>query len=217
MGVPLENLRTRGFTEDEYPDEELIEAWALIWSIINLFTNRNYVPTSRTLHLDGDGTSELWFPIEIISISSVSETYLGSLTEDTDYVVYNRQVPDDREYPKIMLQNGAVFPKGNQNITVVGRFGYVDENSPSEMPPLPLIEVAKRLMPIAFENILEDGDRVVDVSISKRNVRRESTDRWSYTKFDKGGIENQLLDDPIMNGILLKFYKGIDIVSCGWI
>jgi hypothetical protein len=52
----------------------------------------------------------------------------------------------------------------------------------------------------------------VEISGSKRNTRRESTDRWSYTKFDRGGIENQLLEDSLMNAILLKYYKGTDIV-----
>ena len=211
ISIPLEKLRVRGFTEDEYTDEELIDGWAISWSIISLFTNRNFEPMSLTLKLDGCGTEELFLPAEIISITSVSETTLGSLIEGTDYVVYNRRFPDDRESPRIVLQTGS-FPKGLQNVTVSGSFGYVDPDSPTEQPPLPLLQVAYRLMPIAFENILEGGERDVDIAGSKRNLRRESTDRWSYTRFDKQGIENQLLDDPIMNGILLKYYKCNDAV-----
>lgn len=205
--LPLENLRVRGFTEEEYSEPELVEAWGLIWDIINLLTNRQFYPADLTLNLDGLGTSEIFLPVEIISITSVSEPTFDSLVEGTDYVIYN-----DKESPRIVMLNDVVFPKGNQNVTVVGRFGYVDDNSTTEQPPRPLIEVAKRLMPIAFENILEDGDRDVEISGSKRNIRRESTDRWSYTKFDRGGIENQLLEDSLMNAILLKYYKGTDIV-----
>jgi hypothetical protein len=174
--------------------------------IIELLTNRSFEPINLTLRLDGCGTSEIYLPKEVISISSVSETILGTLAITTDYVVNY-----DREDPRIILVSG-VFPKGTQNVTVVGRFGYVDPKSVTEELPRPLIEVAKRLMPIAFENILEDGDRDIDISGSKRNISKESTDKWAYTKFNKGGIENQLLEDPIMNAILLKYYKGSDIV-----
>lgn len=216
IAIPLERLRVRGFIEEEFTDEELVEGWITTWEIINLFTNRNFEPMSLTLNLDGIGTNEIFLPAEIISISSVSETTLGDLTEGTDYVVYNREVPDDREYPRIVLLN-TVFPKGYQNITVTGRFGYIDPKSDSEEPPRPLYEVAMRILPICFENILEGGEKDVEISGSKRNIRREATDRWSYTKFDRTGIENQLLDDPIVNGILLKYYKGNDIISIDFV
>jgi len=211
IAIPLDNLRVRGFVEEEFTDEELIDGWILVWEIIELFTNRSFEPVNLTLRLDGIGTNELCLPESIISITSVSETDLGTLTEGTDFVVYNRTVPSDREDPKLVMLNG-VFPKGYQNITVTGKFGYIDPKSDSEEPPRPLIEVAKRILPIAFENILEGGEKDVDISASKRNVRREATDRWSYTKFDRGGLENQLLDDPIINGILLKYYKCNDAI-----
>jgi hypothetical protein len=204
--VDLDDLRVRGFTASEYTDEDLLNAWILIIEIIELLTNRSFEPVNLTLRLDGCGTTEIYLPKEIISITSVSETVLGTLANTTDYVVNY-----DREDPRIVLLRD-VFPKGIQNVTIVGRFGYVDPKSPTEQLPRPLIEVAKRLLPIAFENILEDGDRDIDISVSKRNVSKESTDRWAYTKFNKGGIENQLLEDPIMNAILLKYYKGSDIV-----
>jgi hypothetical protein len=213
--LPLDNLRVRGFSTEDFTDEDLIDGWFLIWEIINLLTNRNYEPADLTLKLDGIGTDEIYIPTEIISIASVSEETLGTLVADTDYVVYNRQVPDDREYPRIVLLNGT-FPKGNQNITIVGRFGYIDPKSGTrEQPPLPLIEVAKRLLPVAFENILAGGDRELEIAGSRRGIQREKTDRWSYSRFNRGGIENQLLDDSLMNAILLKYYKGSDIISVG--
>ena len=213
--LPLDNLRVRGFSTEDFTDEDLIDGWFLIWEIINLLTNRNYEPADLTLKLDGIGTDEIYIPTEIISIASVSEETLGTLAADTDYVVYNRQVPDDREYPRIVLLNGT-FPKGNQNITIVGRFGYIDPKSGArEQPPLPLIEVAKRLLPVAFENILAGGDRELEIAGSRRGIQREKTDRWSYSRFNRGGIENQLLDDSLMNAILLKYYKGSDIISVG--
>jgi hypothetical protein len=216
IAIPLEKLRVRGFVEEEFTDEELVDGWITTWEIINLFTNRNFEPMDLILNLDGIGTNELCLPAEVISISALYEPTLGDLVEDTDFVVYNRDVPDDRRDPKIMLLNN-VFPKGYQNVKVTGRFGYIDPKSDSEEPPRPLYEVAMRILPLTFENILEGGEKDVEISGSKRNVRREATDRWSYTKFDRQGLENQLLDDPIVNGILLKYYKGNDIVSIDFV
>lgn len=214
--LPLDELRIRGFVEDDFSDAELVQGWAFAWSFINLFTNRNFTPTDLTLKLDGCGLAELSMPMEIISISSVSEETLGALVEGTDYVVYNRRVPDDREDSKIVMIN-STFPIGLQNVTVTGCFGYIDPDNTPEQPPLPLLEVAKRILPIAFENILESGERDVDVVTQKRDIYKESTDKWSYTRFNREAVENQLLDDRLMNAILQKYYKATDIIALDFV
>lgn len=215
--LSLEELRIRGFSEDEFSDEDLLELETRVWETIMLFTNRVFENRNRTLKLDGNGLNTLHLPVEISTISSV--TIGGSTTplvEGTDYVVYNRVVPDDRENPKIVLLRGR-FPDGNQNITITGVFGYVDPNSSVEHPPKPLIEVAMRMMPIFAEHLIEGAEREVDAATHKRDVRREATDRWSYTRFDRKALEQTLLDDPFISSIMLKYRKGSDIIFGDWV
>lgn len=212
----LEELRIRGFSEDLFADEELLELESRVWETIKLFTNRDFELKTITLKLDGSGDNTLYLPIEVQSILSVDETNLGTLIEGQDYVVYNRVVPDDREGSKLVLLRGK-FPQGNQNVAIQGIFGYIDPESPEEFPPKPLIEVAMRLLSIFAEPLLEEAEREFDVAMHKRNIRRESTDRFSYTLFDRQPLEQSLLDDPFINSILLKYRKGSDIIFGDWI
>lgn len=212
----LDELRTRGFLEEDYTDAELLAVETIVWETISLFTNRIFENQNLTLTLDGYGIKEQYLPIEIISIVSVSETALGSLTEGTDFVTYNRIIPDDRGDSKLVLLSG-VWPEGNQNVTITGKFGYIDPKSPAEHPPLPLIEVGMRMMPIFFENILEDGERDVAAVDHKRGVQKEVNDRYSYTKFDRGKVDQQLLDDPFMNAMLQRYHIDKDTISLGFV
>ena len=214
--ISLEELRTRGFLEEDFEDGELRAVETIVWETITLFTNRIFENQQLTLNLDGYGIKEQFLPIEIISITSVSESSLGALVEGTDFVTYNRIVPDDRGNSKLVLLSGT-WPKGSQNVTIVGRFGYIDPKSEAEHPPLPLIEVAMRMMPIFFENILEDGERDIDLANNKRGIQKEVTDRYSYTKFNRGEIEQQLLEDPFMNAILQRYHIDRDTVSLDFV
>jgi len=212
--LSLEELRVRGFLEEDYTDADLRHGERFVWEVIELFTGRQFENENITLKLDGFGIADLSLPIAIDLIESVimDDTVL---VKNTDYIVYNRRLPDDRENPKLVRLNG-VWNSGNQNITVTGRFGYTDPKSDSMHPPKPLIEVAMRLMPIVFENILEDGERDVDISSVKRGIQKEVTDRWTYVKFDREPVY-QLLDDGFMNAILLMYRRGDSIISLDYV
>ena len=213
--LSLDKLRERGFLEEDYSDAELRDAESFAWEIINLFTNRQYENQNLTMLLDGMGTKTLLLDMAISEITSVEEDSLGTLTENTDFVVYNRNVPDDRVNPKLVLLNNKLWPRGNQNVTVVGRFGYTDPKSSDGHPPLPLIEVAMRFISFTFENLLEEGERDVNIVSSKRGVQKEVTDRWSYDRYDRKQVYS-FLDDAFVNGILLMYRKS-DEIDLGFI
>ena len=210
----LEELRTRGFSADDFSDEDLLKLETRVWDTIMLFTNRVFENRTLTLRLDGTGTNELFIPESISTIASV--TVDGEAwVQDTDFVVYNRVVPDDRESPKLVSLN-TTFPVGSQNIVIVGVFGYTDRHSDG-YPPSPLIEVAMRMMPIFAEHLLEGAELEVEAAATKRGLYKESTDKWAYTRFPKAAIENSLLDDPFINAILLKYRKCNDSIFGDWV
>jgi len=209
-------LRVRGFSTDDFEDGDLLTLEERVWDTIMLFTNRVFENRNLTLKLDGNGLNELSIPEAIHTISSVVIDSVDPLIPGTHYVVYNRSTPDDRENPRILLLYG-LFPEGYQNVTVTGVFGYTDPNSVIEFPPTPLIEVAMRMMPIFAESILEGAEREVDVATHKRDVKREATDRWSITRFDRKGAENAILDDPLMGAILMQYRKCNDSIFGDWV
>ena len=211
----LEELRTRGFSEDDFSDGDLLKLETRVWDTIMLFTNRVFENRRLTLRLDGTGTNELFIPESISTIASVTVDDTAWV-EGTDFVVYNRVVPDDRESPKLIALD-TVFTEGSQNVVIVGVFGYTDPHSDAEYPPSPLIEVAMRMMPIFAEHLLEGAELEVEAAATKRGLYKESTDKWAYTRFPKAAIENSLLDDPFINAILLKYRKCNDSIFGDWV
>lgn len=134
--------------------EQLDEALEYVSRLIDEWTGWWFEPRSRTYLLDGPGDMDtLFFEAPIIAITSVhrvepdgTEAYLY---EDTELVIYNRHLvgqldPDDRRNARIELnqegtypagtfdsdrrfyQGQLVWPYGQHNIKVVGKFGYTD-------------------------------------------------------------------------------------------
>ena len=199
----LAELRRRGYSEEDYSDLKLVTAGETIFQIIKLFTNRDFDLRLNPLNLDGSGTEELYLPIPIISITSITEGEDDPLTED-DYIVYNRDLPDDRQKPYIIKVNGT-FPEGNQNIEVQGVFGYVDGN----LPPAPLLEAANRILYLMFQPLLEDGDGI-EIPQNPSEIKKETTDRWSYEKYNRETIG--CLFDNITTALLMKYSRGNDLI-----
>lgn len=204
----LDELRERGYSEEDYTDEELLVACEKILEIISLFTNQNFRLNNLTLKLDGQGVPELFLPLPIIGVTSITEED-GGLVDSGDYVVYNREIPDDKQNPKIIKTFGN-FPKGNQNISVTGIFGFVD----GTIPPSPILEVTYRLLPKALEPLLEGGSDI-EVAMSPDSIKKETTDRWSFERFNREQIGS--LFGNYETAILMKFSRGDDILFGGWV
>lgn len=148
---------------------------ALASQLIDRWTNWWFEPRDQTYLLDGKGDSRsLCFPAPIVSITSVEKldpqgnvlhTY-----DPADYVVYNRHLqgngPDDRRNPRIEYQQAGplsldavvykerylgggptwmAWPRGQQNIRVIGRFGYTDVDPDGLDPEGVTPEAIKRL------------------------------------------------------------------------
>ncbi len=210
----LEEIRDRGFIEADYPVLKLEYLERKVWEFVKLFTNRDFNLRSVTLQLDGQGLDYLFLPVAINTVTAISETDYGSI-DLAEIVTYNRTIPDDREDPRVVWIVGT-FPKGNQNVSVTGIFGYVDPDSPNDFPPEPLIEVVMRLMPIFVEPLLESEDIIeVNLPLNRREIKSETTDRWTYVKHYKELLKNSMLEDSFINAILLKYRKGDDIVYGG--
>lgn len=204
----LAELRKRGYDEETFSDAELLEAGENIFGIISLFTNRDFELKSITLRLDGDGTNELHLPIPIVSITSVTDD--SGLVDSDDYVVYNREIPNDKDKPYIVKTYGT-FPKGNQNIVVEGVFGWVEGG----LKPRPILQVAYRLLYLMFEPLLANSDLDIEIPMNPSEIKSEIRDKWGYTKYSREQIGG--LFDNLCTAILMKFSKGSDILYGGWV
>lgn len=204
----LDELRKRGYDEETFSDEDLFGAGETICEIISLFTNRDFELKTVTLKLDGDGTNELILPIPIVSITSVTDD--SGLVASTDYVIYNREIPDDRQKPKIIKISGT-FPKGNQNVEVQGMFGWVEGG----LKPKPLLEAAYRILYLVFQPLLEGTDLDIEIPMNPSEIKKEIRDKWSYEKFNREQISG--LFDNFVTAILMKYSKGDDILAGSWV
>ncbi|MEI6633732.1 MAG: hypothetical protein WCP22_07935 [Chlamydiota bacterium] len=144
------------------------------------FEERTFTAEAPML-IDGDGSNALDFSVPIISIDEIWVD--GDATDADDYVVYNRILPDDRKWPRVVLEHGFVWTRGRQNIEVAGKFGYMDRDpiSGALMTPEPIRQAAMRLVMIEVPK-LGTGSGQLERKLS--NVKSETTDTHSYTLAD---------------------------------
>lgn len=130
-------------------DPVLARRIALATALIDKWTGRWFEPRALTLMLDGSGSSVLLLGSPIIAVTEINILLQDFDASESDVElnqvrIYNRHLlgrldPDDREDPRIewlshdtLAENpGALFhqgrwPRGTQNIEVVGTFGYTD-------------------------------------------------------------------------------------------
>ena len=137
--VSLQDIRDEGLDEAELSDERaliLSYGWQQWFEHV---TGTWFTPKYKTLLLDGDGSRVLFLNIPIISLEElyINDDFTNMVSTD-DFVVYNREHPDDRRNPRIKLKkkSGSIyefamerkFLVGDQNQKVVGTFGYVEED-----------------------------------------------------------------------------------------
>lgn len=133
---------------------------------IEMVTNRFFEPRSMAMKVDGRGSNAQLISVPIVGIDEIqyaaSRIALSDILQDvTSYRVYNRHLsglvePDDRHDPKIELYGlrdvplyidlDIVFPRGRQNVSITGVFGYTDpDGTPFGCTPTLLQECAARL------------------------------------------------------------------------
>lgn len=158
------------------------------------FESREFTADAPML-LDGTGTKTLALHVPIIEIESVTLDD-DELDCEEDYVVYNRRSPDDRGNPKIVLTSGR-WTKGNQNVALVGSFGYTDLVDGEVVTPEPvkqaLMNLVMREMP-KVGTVEGQRERRMDGAVS------ETTDGHSYTLADlalSGGTTGDAYADRV--------------------
>lgn len=103
---------------------------------IDHFTGLFFEERALTLLVDGSGLEVLFVPIPIIDVNQIK---IDDEVQDLNsFVVYNRMFPDDRTNPKIKIKKvaGTIFTgkisrftKGQQNIELSGKFGYLERDN----------------------------------------------------------------------------------------
>ena len=218
-------LRGEGINDPPYSDALLTSRIGLASRLIDMYTRRCFAPVAKTLTLDGRDTPRLRLPEPIIAVTAVTVQH-GTGTPDTidlaDLKIYNRHVtqnltaPDDRNDPKIafLLTDfgplrhqdflpSRVFPKGRQNVTVTGTFGYTDYDGTSNGRTPVLIEHACTLL------VVRHLPAKIAGADSKSNIKREKTKEQDVEFGDpsKVAIQGAFTGDPEIDMILAMYRR----------
>ena len=226
----VSDLRAEGVSPADASDARLQQLIALASRYIERVTGRFFDPRTQTLTLDGSGGRTLPLGHPIIGVDSViidaSPFSLGdSPVDPSAYRVYNRHLtqglllPDDRDNPKLELLYGDgpvgalglgsfIWPRGQQNITVHGVFGYTEpDGSPSGRTPT-LIRHATKLLVMRELPLLGSVDQREDAQRRFRLTSERTRDQ-SYT-LEALQLHGAFTGDPEIDNILVAFVRPPD-------
>lgn len=185
--------------------------------------------TARTYTLDGDGTPILELPAPCLTLTSVTmdgqSVALGVVRN------YNR-IPEDADdywYPRLEWRSGplrtkrafgsgrdrAVFWRGEQNIAVVGDFGFVVASvsptgglvAPPEIRRATLMLASLAMADLAGPNALQNR--------LSRFFSSESMGNYSYSRGSGGGGGSGPTGDADIDAILLRYTRS-QMSAPGW-
>lgn len=233
----VSDLRGEGVTPADASDARLQSLIVLASRYVERMTGRFFEPRLQTLTLDGSGARTLTFGQPIIGVENVfidSSPYSpGDLPVDPSiYRVYNRHLtqglllPDDRDDPKLEFFHGSdllgvrfeapglslaslVWPRGQQNVTVRGVFGYTEpDGSPMGRTP-ELIRHATELL------VMRELPRLGDVGRREEAQRRwrltsERTRDQAYT-LEALKVQGAFTGDSEIDNILAAFTRPPDL------
>lgn len=207
----LSDLRAEGVTTSDASDARAIRSIQKASQLIEMYTGRFFEPRYLDLRFDGTGGRFLMLTVPVVAVEGFSLTTLGVNepleTPDPDFFrVYNRHLtgllsPDDRNDPKVELfatdwagHIGIVsslgtwehYPRGRQNIRVLGVFGYTEpDGSPFGTTPPLLRQVAAKL---ALREMWKLNDRDAQEDAKWRwRLTSERTRDQAYTLADPKG------------------------------
>lgn len=236
----VSDLRAEGVSSVLYSDLLLLDRIAVASKQIDKWTRRFFEPRPQTLQLDGRGGRAMMLNNPIIGISAIfltTSVYTpGDLAVDLSTVrIYNRHLtqgllsPDDRENPKVEFIHdndvGGVsdslfvgirltslrWPRGQQNVKLVGVFGYTDpDGSPTGTVPTLIRYVTKRMVirtlpPLASSAAaaLANASRTIEEKTRDQTVRYATLAQMSGSK---GTSRSQAFTgDPEIDGIIAEF------------
>jgi hypothetical protein len=172
----IQEVKDRGINDE---DENIQNSIFRSQDIIDRYCRQTFSNTERTLKMDGSGHDTIFlehFPI--ISITSMkyrSSFYSSWTTIDVENDV---QIAEDQGY---LTYHRSAFPAGEQNVEIVGHFGYADVPSRiKEACILLAIAGGGSTRPLTGGNPLRDP-----------GLQNESVEGYSWTrKTSKGGNVN---------------------------
>jgi hypothetical protein len=226
------DLREQGILDADASDAKLLLLANEASRLLERFTGRFFEPRHQTIVVDGTGAEKLLLDQPIVAVEEVlltSPLIDDSDIEGTDFQVYNRHLsqglisPDDRENPKLDLASYGEFvteevdfvprsawPRGKQNVSVAGVFGYTDpDGSPEGMTPSEIRRVA---MMLVYRELLtltsaDREDRRLRHLVTSETVRDQSIAR-KFAGDAKGGC-TAFTGDPDIDGIILRYRRGM--------
>jgi hypothetical protein len=226
----LSDIRDEGVTTTQASDERvqmLIRTWS---RYIDKITGRWFEPRELTIDVDGYNGRDILLDIPIIAIRAIYSGWDGDVwsvnsqpLDVGDYRVYNRHLtqgllmPDDRENPKISMVgamigfrrlSGANFADGQQNIRVVGTFGYTEGAGPGYAnaggTPDLIRYVCKRLV---IRNIHKLGVASTTVTAIQpdRIIRMKTRDQ--EVEMARLAMHGAFTGDPEIDQVLVQFVR----------
>lgn len=220
----VSDFRSEGISPAQASDARLQALISSASRYVERITARFFEPRAQTLTLDGTGSKTLALGQPIIAIESAaidSSPYsIADLHLDVSlYKVYNRHltqglfIPDDRDNPKLEFfsfggSQGIVWPRGAQNVTVRGVFGYTEPDgslvgrTPTLIRHATKLLVMRELAPLGSVDKREDAQR-------RFRLTSERTRDQSYT-LEALQLHGSFTGDPEIDNILVAFQRPAD-------
>lgn len=213
------DVRAEGLTAAE-ADDARVEALldlvsAYIERVTGVWFDRR---VGLTMRLDGSGSPVLELPQPPVTVTEVRVD--GAVLAADRYVIRNRPETDDRWYPRLELVSGPVtrlerarlggtawrpvWPRGEQNIEVVGDWGFVEADGSTP----PLIRRAAVLLVLGLGRPAWSGR----AERRGARIRSETLGQYSYTLDALAGGAN-LTGDPEVDAILLHYRRPAVVVA----
>lgn len=175
MYATLSDARAEGITTEQADDVRLTALLTRASRRIDDLTGWWFESRTLTLTLDGTGARHLRLPAPAIALTRVAVD--GSDLDLVDDVV-NVGAPAgpafERHNPKLLRAGGIAWPRGSRNVTVVGRFGFVEAD---ETAPLAIQEACLRL---AVRALPRFTDPTAADEARRALITKETTDGHSY-------------------------------------
>jgi hypothetical protein len=229
-------MRAEGVTLAEATDARLQQLIARASRYIERVTGRFFEPRAQALRLNGTGGRVLPLGHPVIAIDEVfidvGPYSQGALAIDPSvYSISNRHLtqglllPDDRDHPKLEFFHGSdvlgvrfeapglslssfTWPRGAQNITVRGVFGYTEpDGSPAGRTP-ELIRHVTKLLVMRELPLLRDRDGREDAQRRWR-ISSERTRDQAYT-LEALRLQGAFTGDPEIDQLLEAFMRPPD-------
>lgn len=208
--ITRQEVRDEDFKDPPYSDSRVDLAIATVEEYVEGKLGNWFDPRTLTLTLDGSGRDTLLLPHPIVSITSI--TIDTTAVDLDDVVVYNRHLsgmtrPDDRQNPKIVYKtptsrtrSGGRWPRGRQNITVVGSFAYRDYDSGDATGKIPA--ALKRALFLLLPRFIETANSPYGQEAQKAHNLIENRTRSSSVQYQE--THSVITGDPAVDQLLAR-------------